>query len=440
MSTPQTARHRSRRRLSVDRRPALTGSLFVTFALLGVVVIRLTGHHTFAWYGTTLGLLLAVKLLLSIAATPRYEPPSEHLNIGLAIPIFNEDVAALRACLRSIEAQTYRPDLVVLVDDCSTDRTASDMAERWASRREYAVYVALPKNVGKRHAQGVAFANYAADIWVTVDSDTILEPDAVYQGLKPFNDPRVMAVTGTVLALNAIEGLLPRLIDVRYANAFLGDRAAQSTLGSVLCACGSLAFYRGEVVRENLNDWLGQTFLGKPATFGDDRRLTRYALDAGKVLLARDALARTAVPQKFNHYIRQQARWGRSFWRESYLMLKDGSPRRVAWWLSLLEVTTTVLFSIGMTTAMIVGPLSGSWHTALGYLGWVAVTAWARSVHLFVVRGRQPWYQTALAFLVAPLYGLLSLFVLVPLRFWSLATLKASAWGTRTSVEFRLAS
>ncbi len=53
--------------------------------------------------------------------------------------------------------------------------------------------------------------------------------------------------------------------------------AAYSRLRSVLCCCGSLSAYRGALLRTYMPDFLSQTFLGVPAIFGDDRRLTNYA-------------------------------------------------------------------------------------------------------------------------------------------------------------------
>ncbi len=48
-------------------------------------------------------------------------------------------------------------------------------------------------------------------------------------------------------------------------------------------------------------DFLSQTFLGVPAIFGDDRRLTNYALLEGKVVFQQTAVAWTAVPQRLGH-------------------------------------------------------------------------------------------------------------------------------------------
>jgi hyaluronan synthase len=242
-----------------------------------------------------------------------------------------------------------------------------------------------------------------------------------------------------VVVANHEKNLLTRLVDVRYINAFVGERAAYSRLGSVLCVCGSLAFYRADVVLRHLDAFLGQTFLGQVATVGDDRHLTNWCLTEGRVVLAENAVAHTAAPQRWGHYIRQQTRWGRSFFRESLWVLRHRSPRILAWWLTLVELTQWLVFSTILVYIVVVHPmLTGS--VLLGeYLLFVAVMAMARSVRYFdVKRVNQSRSSRLHSFLVSPVYGYLAIFVMTPLRLWSLLTLRRSVWGTRGSgVEVR---
>ena len=128
-------------------------------------------------------------------------------------------------------------------------------------------------------------------------------PSFLTQGCR-----RTTGVAGFVSAYNWSQNVLTRLTDLRYVSAFLAERAAYSFFGAVLCCCGSLAFYRADVVRANLDDFLDQRFLGRVATYGDDRRLTNYALQSGRVVLCSRARASTAVPERFGHYLRQQVR------------------------------------------------------------------------------------------------------------------------------------
>lgn len=432
---PESSGHARPRRanseLDVAPRPILTSILFIGIIAAGISTVRATGHGGFAIYGMLLGVLLASKLILSILPSHQWDPDPDKVRLGVVVPLFNEDPNVFIRLLDSLDAQTRPPDIVVIVDDASTDSAAWTAATSWADAHgQGAIALRHDINLGKRHAIATAVRATSADIWMTVDSDTVLEPRAISAGLAPFSDATVQGVTGIVLALNVNNGLLPALQDIRYTNGFLGERAAYSRLGSVLCACGSIAFWRTPVILDNLTDFLNQQFLGTRAETGDDRRLTRYALDRGRVVLARDAIARTTVPERLPHYVRQQVRWGKSFWRESFLMFAAMAPRRISWWLSVIEIVSTVAFTMALIWSITCGLAAGSLKVFAGYAGWVCVSSWARSVHVFTVRGRGSNWQTLAAFAIAPLYGLLSL-LLLPLRLYSLVTLRVSGWGTR---------
>lgn len=402
--------------------------------------------HNLGWYGIAVGSILAVKLLLSIPRRRKVgqarRPAGPRHSIAAVITVYNEAPAMLRACLESLLAQTRRPDWVTVVDDCSATRDAAAVVEELADRFRRAGivldFIRFPVNRGKRHGLAAGFAAHAdAELYLGVDSDTILDARAVAELARPFARRRVNAVTGLVLANNRAVNLLTRLIDMRYVNAFLGERVAYSRLGSVLCACGSLAMYRGRVVRTHLDDFLGQTFLGRPATSGDDRRLTYYCLLEGQSLIQPAAVGYTDVPERLGHYVRQQIRWGKSFIREGFLL--SARPRlatRAFWWLNLLELATWLTFTAALIAALVVAAVHpAGWTILAGYGVWVCAMAWLRSVHYLRRAPGVPPLDRTLTFAAAPLYALLNLFLLLPLRLWSLATLRRTGWGTRAAVE-----
>lgn len=355
-------------------------------------------------------------------------------RVAGVVAFYNEDPGLFRAMLASLDTQTQQPDSLWLVDDGSTSTDCYDAAMAWASGRP-AARVARIEHSGKRHAQAVAFRGEPdAAVFLTVDSDTILEPDAVAEALKPFDDPAVTAVTGVVSAANYRRNLLTRLIDVRYANAFLWERAAYSAAGSVLCTCGSLALYRADVVRAHLDDFLDQRFLGRVSTFGDDRRLTNYALAHGRAVLQLSARARTAVPERLGHFVRQQVRWNKSFFRESLWAIQNLPLNRPAAWLSLVELTSWVLFTALLLLALVVSPLVSGTVVIGAYILYVALMSYVRSLR-FVddveARRGDRW----ISFALSPLYGFMHITLLVPLRLYSLCTLRRNTWGTRQRVE-----
>jgi hyaluronan synthase len=246
----------------------------------------------------------------------------------------------------------------------------------------------------------------------------------------------VTCATGLVIASNWRRNVMTRLIDLRYTNAFLFERAAYSAVGSVLCACGSLAVYRADVVRKYADDFLNQRFLGQKAIFGDDRRLTNYALLEGKAVLQETAIASTAVPERISHYIRQQVRWNKSFFRESLWAIRNLDRKRPAVWLTLTELTSWIVFTAMLIMATVVNPIRTGQVLLLTYVSYLVLVGYARSVRYFEVRRKDvPRWEVAGTFLLAPLYGLMHMGLLMPLRLYSLATLHRGGWGTRKTVE-----
>lgn len=401
----------------------------------------------FGWYGFAVGALLASKLLLSLRR--RKPTTSAWQNVGAAqhtvhavITTFNEAPDMLARCLRSLLTQTRRPQSVTVIDDCSTTHDAASVIHQLRPDFDQAgvelQFIRFKENRGKRHGLAAGFRQQPdADLYLCVDSDTILDEHAVAELCAPFARRRVNCVTGLVLAHNRSRNLLTRLIDMRYVNAFLGERVAYGRLGSVLCACGSLVVYRGRTIRAHLDDFLNQRFLGQPATFGDDRRLTYYCLTEGQSLIQPAAIGYTDVPERLGHYIRQQIRWGKSFIREGALLagqLRFAS--RAFWWLNLIELVTWVGFTIGLITALaMVAIHPAGWQLLASYAAYVCAMAWLRSIHYLRGAANVPAADRTLTFLAAPLYALLNLFLLLPLRLYSLATLRRNGWGTRQRVE-----
>ncbi|MDR0417108.1 MAG: glycosyltransferase [Propionibacteriaceae bacterium] len=367
------------------------------------------------------------------------------LRIGVAVPVYNEDPAMLGACLKSLLAQSRPVQSVVVIDDCSSDARALDEARAWGAAFAAAgvklIVEAFPENRGKRHGLMRALELQPdAQALLGVDSDTILRSDAVEKLVAAYAQPGVKVVTGLVLALNYDKNLLTRLIDLRYAQAFLVDRGAQSRLGAMLCACGSLALYSAQVLRKYRKDFLNQHFLGRAAVFGDDRRLTNYCLLEGRAILEESAVAYTAVPERMGHFLRQQVRWNKSFFRESLWVLRAMPVTKAAFWFTFAEISSWFVFTISLAVVLVIAPLVTAQLLLGPYLLYLALIAYGRAFRYPDLAGvRVSRKDRLIGFAIAPVYGLLHVGVLVWLRLYALATLRSGRWGTRKKIEVRLA-
>jgi hyaluronan synthase len=379
-------------------------------------------------YGSIMVTYMVGKMALSFWYNPKKEEPIEQ-KISAIIPCYNESPESVMATVDSLLKQDYPIEEIMIIDDGSKDISAYKAMVNFKKEYEKTAHNTalivhrLEKNQGKRHAQIWGFKRAKGNIIATVDSDAYLFPDAIRELIKPFNDEKVMATTGHVGARNRADSLFTRLIDMRYDNAFRVERSAQSVTGNILVCSGCFSAYRTEVILENIEHYENQMFLGEPVQFGDDRCLTNYAILKGKTIYQSTARCITDVPSTLRQFIKQQVRWNKSFFRESLIALKIGfkKPRTLIW--VLLELIMWFMFGFVIIGSIIIKSATMGYILLVYYLFYLSLSAYARNV-FYVLRYPH-------IFLLAPIYGLIHICILYPLRLYALATIKSNGWGTR---------
>ncbi len=241
------------------------------------------------------------------------------------VPAYNESKQVYDTLMSLADSDFPEQKLqLISIDDGSKDDTWKWMQaakKRLGDRLE--IYQ-QPSNQGKRHALYRGFNLGIGDVYVTVDSDSIVRTDTLRTLVSPFViDEQCGAVAGNIRVLNNKKAMLPRMLDVSFVLSFEFVRSAESTLKSVLCTPGALAAYRSTAVHNCLPDWINQTFMGQPSDIGEDRAMTNMILKQGKhVLFQRNAVAYTNVPEQYRGLYKMFIRWGRSNVRENIEMSK----------------------------------------------------------------------------------------------------------------------
>lgn len=373
---------------------------------------------------------------------PKNQTEIDKLNVAVLVPVYNEDQGYLKACLESLLNQTRRPDQIHIVDDGSTASNYS-LVIRWV-KQELAPHIKTTwvrtDNRGKRHAQVKGMdMSPDADIYVTIDSDTILEHRAIEEGLKPFIDPKIQSVAGIRLPMNGDQNILTRFFSTWETVWQLVDRSHQSVLNCVTVNCGPLALYRAETIRQYTSGYLNETFMGKPVSYSDDSLLTTYALYHGKTIQQPTSVCFTAVPDNLNHHIRQYTRWMRgsfirSFWRFKYLQVMS-----YVWWLHWFKWFQLLLSSFVFFYIVYKGGFTNP--NILPYIiGIPIAVSYVQSLrYLTLVRSDQSSRSRFINFLLAPLSMLWLITVLRLVKYYAYLTAGNMKWGTREKVETRLA-
>jgi hyaluronan synthase len=240
-------------------------------------------------------------------------------SITVIIPAYNEGPMVRKAIYSVLAAHYPRQKLeLFVVDDGSRDDTWSYIRSALVEYPDMITAVRFPSNRGKRAALEQGFRRARGEIVVTVDSDSVIEKKTLLEIAGPFRDPRVGAVAGRVSVFNTGQGIIPRMLKVRYILSFDVIRAVQSTYATVYCCPGALSAYRTAVVRQVLDEWMNQTFLGARCTYGEDRSLTNYILSKGyDTAYQRTAQVYTVVPQTYRKLCKMYLRWDRSYIRET---------------------------------------------------------------------------------------------------------------------------
>jgi hyaluronan synthase len=290
-------------------------------------------------------------------------------TVTVIVPAYNEGKLVWDTLLSLADSDFPEQKLQILaVDDGSKDDTWYWMQQAKIKLGDRLTIFQQPVNKGKRHALYRGFELGTGEVFVTVDSDSIVKKDTLRNLVSPFVvDEKCGAVAGNVHVLNNKKALLPKMLNVSFVMSFEFMRSAESMLGSVLCTPGAAAAYSRKAVFGCLEEWIDQTFMGQPSDIGEDRAMTNMILKQGyHVLFQRNALVLTNVPEEYTGLYKMFIRWGRSNVRENIMMAqyvfkdfrKDSKfGARLLFINQSLRIVMAYPFLIFMLFLMIVHPL-----------------------------------------------------------------------------------
>ena len=281
-------------------------------------------------------------------------PPTPPVGAGtrasLAVIVAAHDEAAvLTATIAALLAQSDGADEIVIADDGSTDATATLLVERYglavpllgdASSVRASDAASAPSLVwlrllhgGKARALNAAILRTRADIVLTVDGDTLLEPRALAAVRAAFSaEPALVGITGVITPL-CKPTLAGRCLEwfqtYEYIRNFL-SRYAWMNLDSLLLISGAFAGFRREAL----------IAVGgfDPASLVEDyeliHRLRRHAVGHGldwRFRVLGGAQARTEAPGSVGAFLRQRRRWFGGFLQTQYWYRAMVGDRRHGW-------------------------------------------------------------------------------------------------------------
>jgi cellulose synthase/poly-beta-1,6-N-acetylglucosamine synthase-like glycosyltransferase len=238
-------------------------------------------------------LALAEKFRPAPPDHPGYQP-----TVSVLIPAYNEEAVILDT-VRSVLASDYPRLEVLVIDDGSTDHTAESVRENFS--RDPRVRLLLQPNRGKPTALNHGLAEETGEIVVSIDADTIVDPDAIPLLVRHFADPKVGAVAGNVKVMNR-NRWLTRWQALEYITSQNLEKRAFDLLNCIPVVPGAAGAWRADVLKSHGG------FSGDTVAEDTDLTLT-IRREGWKILYDEDAIGRTEVPETVEALIRQRFRW-----------------------------------------------------------------------------------------------------------------------------------
>ncbi len=270
-------------------------------------------------------------------------------TLSVIAPAHNESETIIDN-IRTMLSLYYNNYEVIMVNDGSTDDTLKKMIEvyelekvnyyfdyRLPCERIRGVYKSQNRSFkkltvidkvkgGKADSLNAGLNVSRNDLVVSLDADSIMEPDALLKLVKPFleaKEKKVIGTGGVIRIANSCEikggvikkihlpkKFLPRAQVIEYTRAFLLGRMAWSELDGLLLISGALGMFDRETVI--------QAGGYSTETVGEDMelvvRIRRYKAEKDEpydVVYIPDPLCWTEVPQTVKVLARQRSRWTR---------------------------------------------------------------------------------------------------------------------------------
>ena len=260
----------------------------------GIAFIFMAGILLVSGRALIVGVLALIeKLRPAPADHPEYKP-----QVTVLIPAYNEEAAVVQT-IKAALACDYPKLEILVMDDGSTDQTPDLVRANFGN--DPRVRMISQPNRGKPAALNHGLEEATGEVIISIDGDTIVDPEAIPRLVRHFADPKVGAVAGNVKVINR-NRWLTRWQALEYITSQNLEKRAFDLLNCIPVVPGAVGAWRTSVLRDH------HGFSGDTVAEDTDLTLT-IRREGWKILYDEDAIGRTEVPETVEAFIRQRFRW-----------------------------------------------------------------------------------------------------------------------------------
>ena len=271
------------------------------------------------WYMIFITFILIRWLIIRIFAD-RYKPftcQNRPFFTSIIIPVVDEPIEIFSRVLATIADQNPN-ELIIVINGPKNEKLDKACQALWDNRQKNGkdsteIKILHAQTAGKRNAirLGVENTNPRSEICVLCDSDSIWTEGTLENLLMPFSEDKMIGGVTTRQKIyepnrNLVTMVAALLEEIRAE----GTMKVMSVTGKVGCLPGRTIAFRTQILRQVMDEFMTEVFMGIHKEVSDDRSLTNLTLKMGyKTVMQDSSVVFTDAPTTWRKFIRQQLRW-----------------------------------------------------------------------------------------------------------------------------------
>ncbi len=230
------------------------------------------------------------------------------ISISFLLPAYNEE-KTIKRCIESIDqaASNYQGKTeIIVVNDGSTDNTRKVSSDAIMNLKNCNGKVFNIPNSGKGSALRYGLERLSGDIVFRIDTDSILDENAIRPIVSHFKDPTVGSVSGVILPLEE-KSIWQKITFLDFVFMYLFYKKEEELVDSIMVQSGAFSVFRMNALRQ-VGGWLDDRF-------GEDGEITfRLGRYGYKNEMESRAILHTDQPADFHSLREQRVRWNMGYY------------------------------------------------------------------------------------------------------------------------------